>query len=112
MINQLDLSFNRAGAEATAEEVDTLSTWLRGKGWVKAAAIEAVLAFDERKIRAIAEAADGAIISGPGCPGYRHIEGATLADIDRASSRLESQAKRMMRRALAYRRRAHQLIAR
>lgn len=102
-----ELGLAIAAPSVTAEQVDLVIGFLRGKIWVKDAEICAALAIDDRRLRAIAEFSDGRIISGPGCPGYRLFTGAALADADLAASRLESQGKRMIHRAIAIRRRFH-----
>jgi hypothetical protein len=90
------------------EEVESLCAWLAGKAWTKAAQIDAELGINERKVRAIAEHSDGRILSGPGCPGYKLFDGAaSIADADRAASQLESQARKMLKRAGTIRRRFH-----
>ncbi len=111
-MSQLDLEFSsRKTPEVSQDQIDLLTSFLAGKGWVKACSIDAELDLDERDIRAIAEASDGLIISGPGCPGYKLLTGAAeIADVDRAACRLESQAKRMLHRANSLRRRAHSMI--
>ncbi|MDD2763448.1 MAG: hypothetical protein PHE83_05680 [Opitutaceae bacterium] len=91
----------------TPEQVELVASYLRGKGWVKGAVIAEALKIDDRRLRAIAEFSDGRIISGPGCPGYQLFTGEALADADLAASRLESQGKRMISRAIAIRRRFH-----
>jgi len=111
MTEQLDLDLAKQGPVVSAAEIRTLTDWLAGRGWVRGAAITEALGLDERKIRAIAEASDGLVISGPGCPGYKLLSGAAeLRDVDQAASRLESQAKRMLHRANSLRRRAHALL--
>ena len=111
MTTQLQLKLAKAGPEISAHEVDLLTSYLCGRGWVRASRLEIDLHLDERRVRAIAEASDGLIISGPGCPGYKLLAGtAELADVDHAACRLESQAKRMLHRARALRMRAHQLV--
>jgi hypothetical protein len=103
-----ELGLREAAPEVSAEEVAALTTWLRGRGWVKAREIEAALGIDERKLRAMAEHSDGEILSGPGCPGYRRFDRETsLGDADRAASRLESQGRKMLLRAGTIRRRLH-----
>ena len=103
-----ELPLANAAPEVDAVEVQSLIAWLRGRGWVTARVIEAELRIDERKLRALAEHSDGEILSGPGCPGYRVFDGAaTFDDADRAATRLVSQGKKMIRRAISIRRRAH-----
>lgn len=110
---QFGLTFKKAaGAEISPAEVDQLCSYLLGRGWVKAAIIEHDLELDERHIRAIAEASDGLVISGPGCPGYKLLTGvAELPDVDEAANRLESQANRMLLRAESLRRRAKRIVS-
>lgn len=103
-----ELGLKLPAPEVSAAEVDSLCEWLAGKGWIKAAQIEAELKINERKVRAIAEHSDGRILSGPGCPGYKLFDGAAaIADADRAASQLESQARKMLKRAGSIRRRFH-----
>lgn len=111
---QFGLQFSKSSTiEISRNEIDGLAAFLFSRGWVKASAIEAALGFDERKIRAIAEASEGMIISGPGCPGYMLFSSAEqLPDVDQAANRLESQANRMLLRAETLRRRAKNFIAR
>jgi hypothetical protein len=110
---QFGLQFRRSDApEISKEEIDLLSEYLAGKGWVKAGVLMDVLNLDERRIRAIAEASDGLIISGPGSPGYRLMTGVgDQKEVDEAANRLESQANRMLLRAESLRRRARKLTA-
>jgi hypothetical protein len=108
---QFGLQFRRPDApEISQDEVDRVVGYLKGQGWVKGGTIMAALDLDERRIRAIAEASDGLIISGPGSPGYRLLTGAgDLREVDEAANRLESQANRMLLRAESLRRRARTL---
>lgn len=113
MSEQLDLQLGRqSGPVATPEEIEQVCQFLAGRDWTTAREIEQAINIDERRIRAIAEASDGLILSGPGCPGYKlFTDAAQLREVDEAASRLESQGRRMISRAMAYRRRAHRLIA-
>ena len=95
-----------AGPVVSPEEVEQVCEYLRGKGWLRAAALDAALEFDDRKMRAIAEASDGRILSGQ--TGYRLFDGSTpLDEADRAAAWLESQGKKMLKRGAAIRRRFH-----
>lgn len=112
MTEQLTLAMARSGAPAvSSQDVATVCHFLTGRDWTKASTIELFTHIDERRVRAIAEASDGMIISGPGCPGYKLLtDAAQLQEVDEAASRLESQARRMFARAVAIRRRAHRLL--
>lgn len=110
---QYGLQFRRSDSpEISQDEIALVSEYLAGKGWVKSGALMEALNLDERRIRAIAEASDGLIISGPGSPGYRLMTGvADLKEVDEAANRLESQANRMLLRAESLRRRARTFTA-
>lgn len=110
MDDQTELSFDapRKAPEVSEAEVEAVCDWLTDRGWMKAAEIAEAFAMSDRKIRAIAEASDGRILSGPGSPGYRLFTGATeIREADRCASQIESQANRMLARAVAIRRRFH-----
>jgi hypothetical protein len=108
MNEQLALAVKSAAPEVTSAEIETVCEFLRGKGWIKAAEIAELLKIDDRKLRAITEHSEGLILSGPGCPGYKLFDGrAEIGEADQAASRLESQARHMLNRAIAYRRRIH-----
>lgn len=108
MPEQLDLFAKVSAPKVTPEQVEQLCAWLQGKGWVHAADIEQTLGLKDRQVRAIAEHSEGRILSGPGCPGYKLFDGhAEIGEAERAAQRLESQARHMIDRAKAYRRRIH-----
>lgn len=112
MSEQLDLQLSRTAPVVDQREIDALCSFLQGRTWTTASVIELELGLDERRIRAIAEQSDGMILSGPGCPGYKLLSSAAqLREVDEAAGRLESQAKRMLARALSMRRRAHKLLS-
>lgn len=104
MTTQLELDLTRQ-TEAAAAEARVLVSYLRGRRqWVKARQIGADLdGMNERKVRALAALADAEIVSGPGCPGYKHIGSCTASELLEAASRLEAQARRMTSRAIKLR---------
>lgn len=83
---------------------------LRKGGWVTASQICEVAGdrIDDRRIRMLAEASGGWVISGQ--RGYRHIQHAKAGEIDHCVAAWESQAKRMLKRATRTRILAHQLV--
>ena len=94
-----------------AGEIDRLCHYLEGqRDWKTAKQIKADLGFNERKVRQLAEQSDNRIVSGPGCPGYRHFRHCTCEEITRAADKLLSQGRRMMRRAIRLKNLAHQAI--
>lgn len=82
--------------------LERLTTFLRGREWLNASQLQDALGpeYNDRKIRALAEAADGQILSYPGSPGYRLTREATADERDTAINKLRSQADKMTRRAL------------
>lgn len=94
-----------------AGEVETLVAYLNNQpGFHTAKQLSAALALSDRKIRQLAEAADGLIVSGPGSPGYCHLHHCDPETIGHITSTQISQARQMIRRALRTRKRAHKLI--
>ena len=78
---------------------------LRGQGWVPARKICLWLNLSDRTIRAYAEQSEGEIISGQN--GYKLADEATIDEINHASNWLISQAKKMLGRGIAIKRKAH-----
>lgn len=76
--------------------------------WVSGATLFERYNWNERTIRALANAASPEVISGQ--LGYKHIQHSTEEEVHHFCSWMESQAKKMMARSLAVRRRAHQLV--
>jgi hypothetical protein len=91
--------------------VEWLKDLLLAKGgWMTAAQICEVVGdrIDDRRIRALAEAAGGWVISGQ--RGYLHIKHAKAGEIDHCVAAWESQASRMQDRARRTRILAHSLV--
>lgn len=84
-----------------AQDVATLSRWLyeAGDSWHTARSISAALDLSDRQIRHLAASSGGLIVSGPGCPGYRHARHCDPEEIQAVCARLMSQAKIMSDRA-------------
>lgn len=107
---QFEFRFS-APKPAASDEVAALTQYLHANpSWHTAKQLSHALQINDRKIRQFAEASDGRIISGPGCPGYRHIDHCSADDIAHAADKLRSQARRMLSRSIRIRRRAHSLI--
>lgn len=101
-----ELGIKIAGPKVKPEEVEAMVGFLRGRGWLDAAAIELETNISDRKMRVIAEHSDGRILSGQ--DGYRLLDRDTpIEEVDRAATWLESQGKKMLGRAAAIRRRYH-----
>ena len=103
MTEQLSLFLCSNNAEA-----NPLVSALRGQGWVTAKRLSFHLATSDRELRAMAEASAGEIISGQ--KGYKLSTEATIDEIDHAANWLISQGKKMLKRGIEIRRRAHQKI--
>lgn len=92
-------------------EVERLLAYLSAHpGFHTAAQLAQALGLSDRKIRQLAEAADGLIVSGPGSPGYCHLYHCPVEQAAHIADKLISQGKAMIRRALRTRRRAHSII--
>lgn len=108
MADTAELGLRLPKPEVTPEDVLSLCRHLLDRGWVPARVLCEELGIDDRRLRALAEHSDGAILSGPGCPGYKVFTSrAEIDDADRAASSLEGQARRMLARAAGIRRRFH-----
>ena len=84
-------------AVVTPAEVDRLIVWLFNKnGWVTRRAIEQQTDWDDRRLRALAEASDGHILSGQ--RGYRLTCQASPKERDECLGRLRGQRDAMWRR--------------
>ncbi len=93
------------------DEISLLIRVLAGRGWMTGQEIGGTPEFTplferskraniERKIRAIANASNGHVISYPGSPGYRLTREATIAEIQTATAVLRHQGGEMIQRAL------------
>lgn len=82
---------------AAPDEVEALVSYLHKQGpvWTSAKQIHADLGINDRKLRILRAAAKSRVLSGPGCPGYRHIDHATLDQIHEAAARKKSQIRAM-----------------
>jgi hypothetical protein len=102
-------SFRPAAPAPT--EVEILTTYLlNNPGFHTAAQLAKALAYTDRKIRQLAEASDSYIISGPGSPGYIHINHCPAEKLAHIPETLISQGKSMIRRGIRIKRRAHSII--
>jgi hypothetical protein len=88
-------------------EVERLLSHLSSNpGFHTAKQLSAALDLTDRKIRQLAEASDGLIISGPGSPGYCHLYHCDPETIGHIADTLRSQARQMLSRSIRIRRRA------
>lgn len=79
-------------------------------GFHTAAQLHQRLGFSDRTIRKLAESSGGLIISGPGSPGYCHLDHCPVEKLNHIANTLQSQGKLMLRRSIAMRRKAHQRL--
>lgn len=110
---QLDLSFQPVNAAGefivSTDEVNEFIEKLRDRGWVTSVQLGANTESQKRKLRAIAEHANGAIVSYPGSPGYKLLDSCTLAELRRGDSAMRSQLKKMAAKWKPIWRRMHRL---
>lgn len=110
-LDQAMLDFTVRDPSPPSDQIVGLVRWLSlNPGWHTAKELTAHLDLSDRKVRALAEASNGLIVSGPGTPGYAHASHCTAEEIAHATDTLISQARRMMHRAIRIRRRAHETI--
>lgn len=82
-------------------EVERLLAWLSARpGFHTAAQISAALDLSDRKVRQLAEAANGLIVSGPGSPGYCHLYHCPDEATGHITEKLIAQGKAMIRRGI------------
>ncbi len=111
MCNQGLFDFSAKPA-APVGEVECLVAWLRHHGGFHTARVLCeALNLTDRKIRQLAEASDGLIVSGPGSPGYCYIDHCPAEKLAHIADTLRSQARSMLSRSIRLRRRAHSIIA-
>lgn len=111
MIAQPELDFT-APAPPTNDEVARLLEHLRlCSGWHTAKELSSALGFRDRKIRQLAEHSAGMVVSGPGSPGYRHIEHCSWDEVNEAAAKLDSQGDHMKTRARVIRQAKSKLSA-
>ena len=111
MIQQASFDFTSPPAPVPVGEVECLLAWLAARpGFHTAKQLTAALDLTDRKIRQLAEAADGLIVSGPGSPGYCHLYHCPAEKIAHIADTLRSQARAMLARSIRLRLRAHALI--
>ncbi len=107
-------TFDFEAPAAEPGEVEALVRYLHQQGtvWTSAKQIHAALGINDRKLRILRSAAKSRILSGPGCPGYRHIDHATLDEIHEAAARKRSQIRAMTRDYIDLKRLAHSRLPR
>jgi len=106
MTKQLQFDLTRLAPPVDETDLAQLLTILNSApDWLKAKTLTQMTSFDDRKLRAIASASRGQIISGQ--RGYRLTRHATIEEIDRCYSALISQSNAMTERALQIQRVYH-----
>ena len=105
-----ELGLRIPSPEVTAAEVAALCDYLDGRGWVRASEMTCD-GIDDRKLRAIASASRGRILSGQ--RGYRLFDDATpIGEAEHCAAWLRSQGLAMLRRACEVERRVHDRVRR
>lgn len=100
-----------AAPDIASDELRALLALLVGRGWVLARQIcDEMPGWSDRKIRALANASEGQVISGQ--LGYILVIEATLEEVNRFANAMRHQASEMDRRAGQALRVAHARIGR
>lgn len=111
MTGQQEFVFSPEPSPVEIGEVELLLNYLSNNpGFHTAKQITSALDLSDRKIRQLAEASDGLIVSGPGSPGYCHLYHCDPRKLAHIADTLRSQARAMLARSIRIRKRAHQLI--
>ena len=111
MFDQGTFDFTAPPPPIMAGEVESLLLYLlNNPGFHTAREIAQSHGLSDRKIRQLAEAANGLIVSGPGSPGYCHLNHCPIEKSSHISATLISQGKAMIQRGMKIRRIAHTLI--
>jgi len=101
MCKQASFDFTAPPVTPQIGEVERLLAWLSSRpGFHTAAQISAALDLTDRKIRQLAEAANGLIVSGPGSPGYCHLYHCDNEQIGHITEKQIAQGKAMIRRGI------------
>ena len=99
---QSNLNFIEPKPDGASQDLITLLSYLRGQeDWTTARSITGIFRWNDRKIRKLANESDGHILSGPGCPGYKHILNAAPDEITQVYNRLKHQSTAMLKRAIS-----------
>lgn len=107
------LKFKLAERATNDQQLNALVAWLKGQDdWQTAKQITKALGLSDRIIRNLASQSGGKIISGPGCPGYKHIDRATREEVAGAIARMDHQARAMLIRSRSIERQYHRLSLR
>jgi len=109
---ELDMRSTEArGAAKAAADADLLADILRKRPGLQrrpGADLSRFLGWSDRRLRAAAEASGGAILSAPGCTGYRLAESTPVADYYATErARYRSQIRVMSARLIAMDRAVH-----
>jgi hypothetical protein len=94
--------FPPKGPKISETDVGKLLQFLAGNGWLAGRQIQAVLGWQERYLRGVANASRGRVLSYPGSPGYKLTKEATKEEVD-AADILGHQANEMRRRLIEIR---------
>ena len=112
MNDQLALQFPSAAAPLQPDpEAERLVNYLhQNPGFHTRHQLMEILGLTDRKIRQLAEQSDGFIVSGPGSPGYIHIDHCSLEKFNHIKAAVRSQARAMLARYIKMSKRGHQII--
>lgn len=107
MNGQLEMDFETK--PPAHDDIERLALFLYDQGpvWTTAKDITKALHFTDRQIRKLASESNGLILSGPGCPGYRHVRRSTPEEVQEVVARLRHQAHMMDQRCSAIQRAFH-----
>ncbi len=95
-MHQSELKFGEVSwTDGLSKDAKRLCFYLKGKGQVMGKHIQEDLGWCEKKLRDIRAQTNGAIVSGPGFPGYRLALEVKIKDFDRIIAARRSQCLKM-----------------
>lgn len=109
-MNQATFDFDAPPVADPGETEILVAYLLNHPGFHTAKQLYQALAYNDRKVRILAEEAGGVIISGPSSPGYCHVRHCPVEQVNHITSKSISQARKMIRKAIKSRRIAHSII--
>jgi hypothetical protein len=110
MTAQAEFSFKAPPADLADASAELVEFLRDNPGFHTARELGAFLSIPERRLRQLAAAAGGRIVSGPGSPGYCHVTHCPADQISHIADTLLSQGRAMIRRAIRTRQLAHGII--
>ncbi len=96
MTLQLELPIAEKAPKISEGEIVAMMNTLHGRGWQKSSQLGAKTWDQKRRLRAIANASNGRIVSWPGSPGYKLFDECTPEDFLRGDNATRSAVRELL----------------